>query len=261
MEFFVFFTQDLLLIQCLVVTDITGLLPTLFVSITSSKIADGWPGDPSPPSNSNQKSINKTTSKSFFENKTIPKVVQLFCSTIFFMCFFSFRKDLYKTVWEIKQRRVLDLAADRGKYIDQSQSLHLRRICDGFFYLGKFFWRDEFNMQMKCDVFFFLWDIFLERVVKDWWDINEDGEILVKWTGCEHMVKDGKRYETNLEWFEITCTEFAMIWSNDILWNLTCLYILLVKLCYLQHPTKSPTSLDRFVKIHWILLAGQHAAS
>eukprot|EP00438_Fugacium_kawagutii_P005456 Skav215025 [mRNA] locus=scaffold966:470229:471651:- [translate_table: standard] len=32
-------------------------------------------------------------------------------------------EDLYKTCWEIKQRRVLDLAADRGKYIDQSQSL------------------------------------------------------------------------------------------------------------------------------------------
>ena len=34
-------------------------------------------------------------------------------------------KDLYKTVWEIKQRRVLDMAADRGAYIDQSQSLNL----------------------------------------------------------------------------------------------------------------------------------------
>merc|ERR1712083_830961 len=32
-------------------------------------------------------------------------------------------KELYKTVWEIKQRIVLDMAADRGAYIDQSQSL------------------------------------------------------------------------------------------------------------------------------------------
>merc|ERR1712157_480827 len=31
-------------------------------------------------------------------------------------------KELYKTVWEIKQRIVLDMAADRGAYIDQSQS-------------------------------------------------------------------------------------------------------------------------------------------
>merc|ERR1711865_745595 len=34
-------------------------------------------------------------------------------------------KNLYKTVWEIKQRIVLDMAADRGAYIDQSQSLNI----------------------------------------------------------------------------------------------------------------------------------------
>jgi len=34
-------------------------------------------------------------------------------------------KELYKTVWEIKQRIVLDMAADRGSYIDQSQSLNI----------------------------------------------------------------------------------------------------------------------------------------
>ena len=31
-------------------------------------------------------------------------------------------KDVYKTVWEISQRTVIDMAADRGCYIDQSQS-------------------------------------------------------------------------------------------------------------------------------------------
>jgi ribonucleoside-diphosphate reductase alpha chain len=34
-------------------------------------------------------------------------------------------KDLYKTVWEIKQKTVIDLAADRGMYICQSQSMNL----------------------------------------------------------------------------------------------------------------------------------------
>jgi len=34
-------------------------------------------------------------------------------------------KELYKTVWEVKQRHVLDMAADRGAYIDQSQSLNI----------------------------------------------------------------------------------------------------------------------------------------
>jgi ribonucleoside-diphosphate reductase alpha chain len=34
-------------------------------------------------------------------------------------------RELYKTVWEIKQRNIIDMAADRGAYICQSQSLNL----------------------------------------------------------------------------------------------------------------------------------------
>ncbi len=34
-------------------------------------------------------------------------------------------KDLYKTVWEISQRAVIDMAADRGAYICQSQSMNV----------------------------------------------------------------------------------------------------------------------------------------
>lgn len=34
-------------------------------------------------------------------------------------------KEVYKTVWEIKQRTLIDMAADRGAYICQSQSLNL----------------------------------------------------------------------------------------------------------------------------------------
>merc|ERR1711988_1615659 len=37
-------------------------------------------------------------------------------------------KELYKTVWEIKQRAVLDMAADRGAYIDQSRSLNIHMV-------------------------------------------------------------------------------------------------------------------------------------
>merc|ERR1712176_1168249 len=37
-------------------------------------------------------------------------------------------KELYKTVWEIKQRIVLDMAAARGAYIDQSQSLNIHMV-------------------------------------------------------------------------------------------------------------------------------------
>jgi ribonucleoside-diphosphate reductase alpha chain len=34
-------------------------------------------------------------------------------------------KDLYKTVWEIKQKTLIDMAADRGAYICQSQSFNV----------------------------------------------------------------------------------------------------------------------------------------
>ncbi len=34
-------------------------------------------------------------------------------------------KELYRTVWEIKQKDILDMAADRGAFIDQSQSLNV----------------------------------------------------------------------------------------------------------------------------------------
>ena len=34
-------------------------------------------------------------------------------------------KELYKTAWEMKQRNMIDMAADRGAYIDQSQSLNI----------------------------------------------------------------------------------------------------------------------------------------
>ncbi|KAH0472506.1 MAG: hypothetical protein KVP17_004105, partial [Porospora cf. gigantea B] len=41
-------------------------------------------------------------------------------------------KSLYKTVWEIKQRTILDLAADRAPFIDQSQSLNIHLSAPNF---------------------------------------------------------------------------------------------------------------------------------
>ena len=34
-------------------------------------------------------------------------------------------KELYKTVWEISQKAIIDMAADRGAFIDQSQSMNI----------------------------------------------------------------------------------------------------------------------------------------
>ena len=33
-------------------------------------------------------------------------------------------KEIYRTTWEIKQRSLIDMAADRGRFICQSQSLN-----------------------------------------------------------------------------------------------------------------------------------------
>lgn len=34
-------------------------------------------------------------------------------------------RGIYKTVWEIKQRHLVEMAADRGAFIDQSQSFNV----------------------------------------------------------------------------------------------------------------------------------------
>ncbi|MDH4461241.1 MAG: ribonucleoside-diphosphate reductase subunit alpha [Flectobacillus sp.] len=41
-------------------------------------------------------------------------------------------KDLYKTVWEIKQKAIIDMAADRGAFICQSQSLNIHLMDPNF---------------------------------------------------------------------------------------------------------------------------------
>lgn len=41
-------------------------------------------------------------------------------------------KELYKTVWEIKQRCIVDMSADRAPYVDQSQSLNIHMVNPSF---------------------------------------------------------------------------------------------------------------------------------
>ncbi|KNE57871.1 ribonucleoside-diphosphate reductase large subunit [Allomyces macrogynus ATCC 38327] len=41
-------------------------------------------------------------------------------------------KRIYRTVWEISQRSIVDMAADRGAYIDQSQSLNIHMADPNF---------------------------------------------------------------------------------------------------------------------------------
>lgn len=53
-------------------------------------------------------------------------------------------KDLYKTVWEIKQKSIIEMSADRGAFIDQSQSLNIHM--------------EEVNYKKLSAMHFFSWD-------------------------------------------------------------------------------------------------------
>ena len=62
-------------------------------------------------------------------------------------------KAIYKTVWEIKQKTVIDMAADRGAFIDQSQSLNLfmedpdyKKLTSMHFY--------SWQKGLKCGVYY-----------------------------------------------------------------------------------------------------------
>ena len=47
-------------------------------------------------------------------------------------------KDIYKTCWEVRQKVLIDMSADRGLFVDQSQSLNL------------FFEKPDFNLLHKA---------------------------------------------------------------------------------------------------------------
>ena len=62
-------------------------------------------------------------------------------------------KNLYKTVWEIKQKAVIDMCIDRGAFVDQSQSMNLfvedpdfKRLSSMHFYA----WKNG----LKCGIYY-----------------------------------------------------------------------------------------------------------
>lgn len=57
-------------------------------------------------------------------------------------------KELYKTVWEVKQKRILEMAAERGAFIDQSQSLNIHMV--------------DVNMGKLSSMHFYAWKLGLK---------------------------------------------------------------------------------------------------
>nr|GMD92616.1 putative SWI/SNF-related matrix-associated actin-dependent regulator of chromatin subfamily A member 3-like 3 [Ipomoea batatas] len=73
-------------------------------------------------------------------------------------CFEPYTSNIYsrrilRTVWEIKQRTLVDMAADRGCYIDQSQSLNIHM--------------DQPNFGKLTSMHFYAWSEFISLHISD----------------------------------------------------------------------------------------------
>nr|KYP67812.1 Ribonucleoside-diphosphate reductase large subunit [Cajanus cajan] len=67
-------------------------------------------------------------------------------------------KTIYKTVWEIKQKTLVDMAVDRGCYIDQSQSLNIHMDQPNFGKLTSlhfYAWSKRNCLRIDVDCFLF----------------------------------------------------------------------------------------------------------
>lgn len=66
-----------------------------------------------------------------------------------------------RTVWEIKQRTLVDMAVDRGSYIDQSQSLNIHMDQPNFGKLTSlhFYAWSKVCTTFPCNGTIVLWDL------------------------------------------------------------------------------------------------------
>ena len=72
----------------------------------------------------NQHLVNELRNKDLFSKELIEKIM-LNKGSVQSLDLPKDIKEIYKTSWEMSQKKILDLAADRGAYICQSQSLNL----------------------------------------------------------------------------------------------------------------------------------------
>lgn len=90
-------------------------------------------------------------------------------------------KALYKTIWELPQKTIIDLAVQRGPFIDQSQSLNLNiaqpnygKITSMHFYA----WKSVSKLIYLVNMYFFsIFNTILVTGIKDWY-------VLSPYTSC-----------------------------------------------------------------------------
>ena len=61
-------------------------------------------------------------------------------------------KAIYKTVWELSQKVIIDMAADRGAFIDQSQSLNIHLADPNYYCFHLFYPMTKINETLQLQI-------------------------------------------------------------------------------------------------------------
>ena len=73
----------------------------------------------------NEYLVNDLLELGLWDDELKDKIIQNDGSVLGIKDIPSFIQERYQTAWEVKQKHIIDMAADRGKFICQSQSLNL----------------------------------------------------------------------------------------------------------------------------------------
>jgi ribonucleoside-diphosphate reductase alpha chain len=99
-------------------------------------------------------------------------------------------RELYKTAWEIKQKSVIEMAADRGAYICQSQSMNV-------------FMQDA-NFGKLTSMHFYAWEKGLKTGM--YYLRTKAAADAIKFTVDAEMIRDQKEKDRDTAYAEISCS-------------------------------------------------------
>jgi ribonucleoside-diphosphate reductase alpha chain len=99
-------------------------------------------------------------------------------------------RELYKTAWEIKQKAILDLAADRGAFICQSQSMNI--------------FMQEANFGKLTSMHFYAWEKGLKTGM--YYLRTKSAADAIKFTVDAELMREQKEKERDVAFAEIACS-------------------------------------------------------
>jgi ribonucleoside-diphosphate reductase alpha chain len=99
-------------------------------------------------------------------------------------------RELYKTAWEIKQKSIVDMAADRGAFICQSQSMNV-------------FMQDA-NFGKLTSMHFYAWEKGLKTGM--YYLRTKSAADAIKFTVDAEMMRDKKEKDRDTAFAEISCS-------------------------------------------------------